>query len=114
MHRMIWLGLGVGAMAVLTWAVGWWTVPIVGGAWAFVKRDDAAAPLLAGLAAMLAWGILLLLGAVSGPVGTVMRVVGEAMRIGPAGLLALTLVYAALLGASAAALVRAVVGGRKR
>lgn len=113
MPRIAWFGLGVGVMAVLTWAVGWWTVPIVGGAWASVRRDDAAAPLLAGLAAMIAWALLLLIGTATGPVGTVLRVAGEAMRIGPAALLALTLAYAGLLGASAAALVRAVVGGRK-
>ena len=59
MQRMMSMALGVLVMASLTWAIAWWTVPIVSAAWALVRRDDVATPLLAGLAAMLAWGLLL-------------------------------------------------------
>ena len=114
MQRSMWFVLGVATMALLTWMVAWWTLPIVGAAWAFVRREDAAAPLLAGLAAMVAWAFLLLISAATAPVGAVMRVVGAAMQIGSVGLVALTLAYAGLLAASAGALVRAVVGGRGR
>ena len=112
MQRTVWLGLGAVVMAALTWMVAWWTVPIVGAALAMVRRDDAFTPLIAGAAAMVAWGGLLLVSAVSAPVGEVTRVVGTAMGIGPAALIALTLAFAALLASSAGALVRAVLGNR--
>lgn len=112
MQRLMTLAIGVAVMALLTWAIAWWTVPIVSAAWAFVRRDDVAAPLLAGLGAMLAWGLLLLVAALGSPIGEVLRVVGAAMQIGAPALLVLTLAFAGLLGASAAALVRAVVGPR--
>ncbi|MBL8997400.1 MAG: hypothetical protein KJZ74_02595 [Gemmatimonadales bacterium] len=113
MQRTLWLALGTAATAVLTWAVGWWTVPIVSAALAFVRRQDAATPLLAAGAAMLAWGLLLAGSALTAPVGEVMRVVGTAMGVGAAALLALTLAFAGLLAASAAALTRAIVGSRE-
>jgi hypothetical protein len=112
MQRMIWLALVVAAMATLTWVVGWWTVPVVAAAWAYVRKDDVAAPLLAGLAAMLAWGLLLLIVASAAPGGSVMRSVGAAMQLGPGALLALTIAYGGLLAASSAALVRAIASGR--
>jgi hypothetical protein len=114
MQRTVWFVAGVVAMALATWMAAWWTVPLVGAAWAFVRHDDAAAPLLAGLAAMAGWGLLLLISSVTAPVGAVMRVVGATMQLGPAAMVALTLAFAGLLGASAGALVRAVVGPRGR
>ncbi|MDH5235318.1 MAG: hypothetical protein OEW77_10185 [Gemmatimonadota bacterium] len=114
MQRSVWFVAGVVAMALATWMAAWWTVPIVGAAWAFVRREDAAAPLLAGLAAMAAWALLLLISAATANVGAVLRVVGAAMQLGPAALVALTLAFAGLLAASAGALVRAVVGPHGR
>ena len=114
MQRLLWLVLGVAAMATLTWVVGWWTVPVVAATWAYVRKDDAAAPLLAGLAGMLAWGVLLAIVATGAPGGSVMQTVGRAMKVGPGALLALTIAYGGLLAASSAALVRAIVGSRPR
>lgn len=112
MQRIVWFGLGAVVMALLTWMVAWWTVPIVAAALALVRRDDAFTPLIAGAAAILAWGGLLLVSAFGAPVGEITRVVGTAMGIGPAALIALTLAFAALLASSAGALARAVLGGR--
>lgn len=96
------------AMATLTWTVGWWMVPVVAAIWAFVRRGDAAVPLLAGFAAMFAWGVLLWVSSRGAPAGSVMQSVGAAMQVGPGPLVVLTLAFPALLASSAAALVRAI------
>ena len=108
MKNALWfVGLTV-AIAAGTWMVAWWTVPAVGAVWGYLRREDASAPLAAGVAAMLAWGLLLLLAASGAPKGSVMGTVGTAMQVGPWALIALSLAFPALLAASAAALVRAV------
>jgi RsiW-degrading membrane proteinase PrsW (M82 family) len=107
MKRGIWFAGVVAAIATCTWVVGWWMVPVVAGIYGFVRRDDAATPLLAGLAGMVAWGVLLAFSATGAPAGSVSDAVGRAMRVGPGPLMALTLIYPALLAASAAALVKA-------
>ena len=113
MKRVPWFVGAVAVTALGTWVVGWWIVPIVGAAWGWVKRTDPATPLLAGLAGMLAWAVLLAISASGAPTGSVSDAVGRAMRVGPGALMALTLAYPGLLAASAAALARAV-GRRKR
>lgn len=107
MKRGVWFMGLVATIATCTWVLGWWMVPVLGGVYGFVRSRDAATPLLAGLAAMLAWGILLMLSAAGAPAGSVSDAVGQAMRVGPGALLALTLAYPALLAASAAGLVKA-------
>lgn len=109
MNRSIWFVGVVAAIATCTWVVGWWMVPVVAGLYGFVRRRDAATPLLAGLAALVAWGVLLAFSAAGAPAGSVSDAVGRAMRVGPGPLMALTLIYPALLAASAAALVKALV-----
>lgn len=107
MSRALWF-LGVtAAMATLTWVVAWWMVPVVAAVWAYARRGDVAVPLLAGLAAIVAWGLLLALSASAAPAGSVLRSVGAAMQVGAGPLLVLTLAFPALLASSAAALVRA-------
>lgn len=109
MKRGIWFVGTVAAIATCTWVVGWWMVPVVAGIYGFVRRGDAATPLLAGLAGTIAWGVLLALSASGAPNGSVSDAVGRAMRVGPGPLMALTLIYPALLAASAAASVKALV-----
>ncbi|MCC7004122.1 MAG: hypothetical protein IT357_18350 [Gemmatimonadaceae bacterium] len=112
MNRMLWF-LGVtAAMATLTWTVSWWMVPVVAAIWAFVRRGDAAVPLLAGFAAMLAWGVLLWVSSRGAPAGSVMQSVGAAMQVGAGPLVVLTIAFPALLASSAAALVRAITSPR--
>lgn len=106
------LGL-VAVLALTTWFIAWWTVPIIAGAWGFLRRRDPAAPLAAGLAAMVAWGVLVLLASRGAPAGSVLRSVGAAMQVGPGALGALTIAFPALVAASAAGLVRAVTAGRR-
>lgn len=108
MKRSSWFVGGVVTIALGTWAVGWWMVPVIGAAWGWVKRIDPATPLLAGLASMLAWGVLLAISASGAPAGSVSTSVGQAMRVGPGALVALTIAYSGLLAASAAAVASAV------
>lgn len=113
MKRVVWFAGAVVTTALCTWFLGWWTVPVVGAAWGWAKRADPATPLLAGLAAMTAWTVLLIVSASGAPTGSVSTSVGQAMRVGPGALTALTIAYPGLLAASAAAVVRAV-GRRAR
>jgi hypothetical protein len=94
------------AVCGLTWVVGWWGVVVaalvVGAMW---NRRPAIAWIVA-LAAIAGWGVLLLVNAVSGRFGALAEAVSGVMRI-PAGVLVIaTLLFAGLLGWSAA-----VVGG---
>ena len=113
MNRGVWFVATVAAIATCTWVLGWWMVPVVGGVYGFVRSRDAATPLLAGLAGMVAWGVLLMISATGAPAGSVADAVGQAMRVGPGALLALTLAYPALLAASAAGLVKALTRPRR-
>ena len=93
-------------MATLTWFAAWWTVPVVGaayGAWAANRRLTL---FTAMLAAVLGWGALLVYDASAGPVGRLLQVLGALFGVPGAALVVLTLVYAALLAVSAAALAR--------
>src|SRR5688572_18519997 len=61
MRSIVLFVLAVAAMALGTWFVGWWTVPVVGAVWAFLAATDRTLPLQAALAGVNAWGILLAL-----------------------------------------------------
>ena len=107
MKRAMWFLLMTAAIATCTWVIGWWMVPVCGAVFGYVRRDDATTPLAAGLAAMLAWGVLLAIAASGAPAGSVREAVGAAMRVGPGALVALTVAFLALLAAGASGLVRA-------
>ena len=111
--RVVWFVTLVAGLGLSTYAFGWVSVPVVAAAWAWIRRTDAAVPLMAALAGAAAWGVLLLLPAVTG--GAVSRVadlVGQAMQVGGGPLIALTIAFAALLAGSAAGVVRGVRGVR--
>lgn len=113
--KAAWWFIGlVGALALGTWFVAWWMVPLLGALWGYLRRDDAATPLAAGLAGMIAWGALLIIAAAGAPRGSVMHAVGSAMRVGPGALVALTVAFAGLLAAAAAGTVVALTGGSHR
>lgn len=104
--RLLWCATLTLAIALSTWAYGWAAVAVLPAAWAWIRRDDAAMPLLAGLAGALAWGGLLAVQAAAGPVGRVAEVTGAAMQVGGPALYALTLAFPALLATASAGLVR--------
>ena len=97
-------GLLVPVLAVLlaatTWLVGWWSVPVVAlivGLW---RRDTWPVT----LAAVLAWTALLVFDVSSGRFRALAVSVGGVMGLPTAAPLIATLVFVALLAASAATL----------
>lgn len=90
--------------AVATYALGWWTVPVIAALWAVVSRDSNRA-IIAGLCAAGGWASLLLLDAAKGPVGTMASALGGVMGVPAVALLILTLVFPALVAWCAASVV---------
>ena len=90
------------SMAGLTWLFGWWGVAIVAVVAGVVFRRDGRAWRVA-LAASEGWALLLVVDALSGPLGRVTTTLGGAMSIPGPALLLVTLLYPALLGWSGAA-----------
>ena len=86
------------ALALGTFAFGWYAVPVVAAAWAWIRRGDSAVPVLAALSGAVAWGTLLLIpGVTGGAAAQVADLVGQAMSVGGAALVVLTLAFPALL-----------------
>ncbi|MBK6422462.1 MAG: hypothetical protein IPI38_17715 [Gemmatimonadetes bacterium] len=83
-----------------TWFGGWWALPIIGGVYGW----RGGRPLLAGLGAALAWGALFLM-LPAAPVGRLLTRLGALAHLPGPALIALTLLFAGLLGWSAARLV---------
>lgn len=99
MTRRIVLVLTLGTLIALgTWFIGWLAVPLVAlvaGAW---RREIWPVT----LAAVLAWSALLVADAAGGRFGALATSVGGVIGVPAIGPVILTLVFAALLAASAA------------
>jgi hypothetical protein len=93
--------------AVATYALGWWTVPIIAADWGIATRDFKPAR-IAALCAAAGWATLLILDVVKGPVDTMASKLGGVMGVPAFVLLLLTLIFPALLAWSAAALASSV------
>jgi len=90
-------------LVAATWVAGWWGVPlvaIVAGALLAARRGIAG---LTALAAVIAWSVLILVDGASGRFGVLARVVGATLTLPAGALLMVTLLFAALLAWSAAA-----------
>lgn len=92
------------AFAVTTFALGWWTVPVIAALWAYFSGGSHRA-MFAGLAAGASWIMLLLLDAAKGPVGVMASRLGGVLGIPAIALYVITPLFAALLAWSAAAVV---------
>ena len=93
-------------MALGTWFLGWWTVPLIAAAAALWDRNRKASIVKATIAALLAWGILLgSQGLVGSSLTQLNRDLAKSLGVPPAAPVTLTLVLPALLAASAAATV---------
>ena len=86
------------AMVAATAWLGWWTLPVLAGAWGL-----RYAPLDAALAAALSWGGLLAWQAARAPVMVLAERVGGIFSLPSWAMLLLTPLFAALLAWSAAA-----------
>jgi hypothetical protein len=99
--------LGV-VVAVATWWIGWWTVPLVAAAWGAAQRGEGYPVATSAVAATLGWVLLLALRAGAGPVGDLSRKLGGILGVpGWVPLLA-ALVFPAALAAAGAALAGAI------
>lgn len=94
--------------ALGTWLVAWWTVPLVGAAWGLVAAPATRPTLTAAAGAALAWGAFLGWAALRGPVGKLATTVGSLLPLPDWALLAVTLLYPALLAGSAAVVMGAI------
>ncbi len=95
-------------IALGTWWGGWWMVPLAAaayGAWRAAQRTVVFTAMVAGASA---WGVLLVYDGAAGPVGRLSQLFGNVFRLSSGTLLMVTLAYAALLAASAAALARGI------
>jgi hypothetical protein len=91
-----------------TWWGGWWMVPLAAAAYGLWGARYRAAVFTATLAGAAAWGALLAYDASLGPVGRLTQLFGAIFRVSDGTLLVLTVAYAALLAAAAAALTRGI------
>jgi hypothetical protein len=94
-----------GAFAAATFALGWWTVPVLGAAWALVDRRATAAATTAAAAATLGWGALLAWNATYAGFGLLGRRLSGVLGSPAVLLVVATLLLAAALAWGAAALV---------
>ncbi|MBP6669754.1 MAG: hypothetical protein KA180_09940 [Gemmatimonadales bacterium] len=83
-----------------TWLGGWWVLPVIGAVYGW----RGGRPLLAGVGAALAWGVLFLM-LPAAPLGRLLTRLGALAHLPGPALIALTLLFAGLLGWSAARLV---------
>jgi hypothetical protein len=95
------------AVALGTWWLGWWVVPILGAAWG-VARYGSYPSTTAGVAAALGWMLLLGVGALRGPMGEVSRTLAGALGVPGWVPLAITGLFPAGLAASGAWVARCV------
>lgn len=86
-------------MALGTWVMGWWVVPLVAFGWGIASSP--ALPWLAGLAGAAAWGVLLS-GAPWDALRRLAPRMGGVFHLPGWGMVILTLAFAGLLGWSAA------------
>jgi hypothetical protein len=96
------LAIVAGIVAALTWIAGWWGVPLVAavtGALFWTRRGITG---LVAFAAVIAWSALILVDGLGQRFGALAGVVGATLRVPAGALLAVTLLFAALLAWSAA------------
>jgi hypothetical protein len=106
MRRALAVGVFALCAAATTVAGGWWTIALLAAAWMrLLPRDDATATVCA-LGAASGWALILTWDAAHGPVGTVARRVGGVFLLPGWSFVGLTLLFGALLAATAAAAAR--------
>ena len=103
MRRALAVGVFALCVAAATAVGGWWTIPVLAAVWVRVPPRDAATATLCALGAGSGWALLLAWDAAHGPVGAVARRVGGVFLLPGWGFVGLTLLFAALLAATAAA-----------
>jgi hypothetical protein len=99
---MIALLVVVVVMAALTWVLGWWAVPLVAVVAGAVLRRRRGISWLIALASAGAWGAIVLVDSAHGRLPVLAATLGGLLKVPGALLLAVSLLFAALLAWSAA------------
>jgi hypothetical protein len=107
MMLLVRLALLAAAFAVATFVLGWWAVPLVAAIYAVISSAQRGSAVLSGIAAMIAWGVLLAITAAQGPVGTLAAELGGVLKLKPLAVYAVTIAFPGLLAVSAAVVARA-------
>jgi hypothetical protein len=95
-------------LALGTRFLGWWTVPIVGGAYGLLAATDRWPGLTAAIAAAVVWLGELAVAALAGaPIGTFGRDLALSMQLPSWAMFVVTAAFPALLAGSAAVLTSA-------
>jgi hypothetical protein len=89
-----------GAAAVTL--AGWWLLPVFAAAWVRVLPRTKAEPATCALGAAVGWALLVAWDGVRGPVSTLARRAGGVFHLPGWAFVLITLLFAALLGATAA------------
>jgi hypothetical protein len=87
------------AFGLATRVFGWWGVPLTAAGWGLLSNGDG---MTAAISVVLAWAALLLRDAAFGPFGDLATTLGQLFHAPPALVIALTLIFPALLAWSAA------------
>jgi hypothetical protein len=106
--------VGVAVVALGTWLAGW-LVPVAWGVIAGMLWWGARPARAAAMASALAWGLLLIMLSLAGyPIPVLASRLGGALGVSAPVLIAVTVLYAALLSGTAAYLAAALQGARRR
>lgn len=111
MLRITLLALAFGAG---TWTFGWWAVPAIALAWGLIARGRRGTAVAAGTAAALGWAALIGIDALDGRLGVLLSRVAPVLSLPGMALVAATLLFAALVAGSGAALTGAIASSRSR
>lgn len=114
MRLMLRLLLLAGAFALGTYAFGWVAVPLVAAAWGGWAGDTSRPGLVAGTAAGLAWGVLLIWTGAAGPLPLLVARLGGVTGLPGITWIVATLLFPVALAWSAALLTCAVVSAVRR
>lgn len=104
MNRALQIGAFAFCAAVVTSLAGWWLIPVLAALWVRVLPLTESPAGTCGLGAASGWAVLLLVDAAQGPAGTVARRAGGVFLLPAWAFVGLTLLFGALLAATAAIL----------
>ena len=100
------------SFAIGTWVLGWWAIPLFAAVAGVLARHAPAQAVATGVAAAIAWGALLAWSTLRGSVWSFASQVGGAVGVSGVVLIALTLVFPALVAWLAAFLAQTLARGK--
>lgn len=87
--------------------IGWWALPIAAAIFGTITRNDRSGAVVAGIAGILSWAVILAYDGWVGPVGRVATTMAGVMQIKALAVYVLALAFPGLLAVCAAIVARA-------